>query len=412
MKHPLGCLGIKEGIVMKIVVVGSGGREHAIGWAFYREGVDVIYVKGNGGTLMHGVNMEEIPWHQKDILVIPGSETYIASGIADGRKNVFSPDSKGALLETSKAWAKGFMVNHGIPTAEFQIVDEPTYLETALSRFEPPYVIKADGLAGGKGVIITNNKKEALVKGRKLMEGELLEGVKGPVVVEKYLTGTEISAMAIVSGEEYVLLPFIRDYKRLNDGGIGPNTGGMGAVGPISISSEIVTGIKDIYNKTLQGLMKKGIVYKGFLYLGLMIGTDGIYVLEYNVRLGDPETEVLVKMNSRAFVENIINAVEGKKLQDVLPQCFAADVVVASKGYPFSPKKGIPIRKEPKGFAFYGGVSRDKGGRMIVTGGRVFHCMGTGMKYSDAIKEAYQCASTVEFEGAFFRKDIGKVIER
>ncbi|UZN23001.1 phosphoribosylamine--glycine ligase [bacterium 3DAC] len=395
---------------MKIVIVGSGGREHAMGWAFYREGYDVYYVPGNPGTARHGTNIAQIP-DEEDILVIPGSETYIAGGIADGKDNVFAPDSRGARLESSKIWAKEFMKKHGIPTAPFIVVNTPKELKTALKSFSPPYVIKADGLAGGKGVIIEDDFEKAVEKGSMLIEGTFLKGVKGPVVVEEYLPGIELSAMAVASGEHFALFPFTRDYKRAYDGGKGPNTGGMGAVGPINVDKGIVDQIEDIYRLTLDGLKSEGISYKGFLYIGLMIKDDKVYVLEYNVRMGDPETEVIVMMNPSGFVSSVLSAYRGESIQPIVPKCFAVDVVIASEGYPLSPRKGQVIEKEPTGFAFYAGV-KEESGKLVVSGGRVFHCMGTGMTPEEARTSAYRCAESVSFPGAFFRRDIGELIER
>ena len=394
---------------MKVAILGSGGREHAIGWAFHRRGHDVYYVTGNGGTSMHGTNVEEIP---TDVhLIIPGSEKYIAQGIADGDDRVFAPTSEGARLEASKVWAKKFMKKYHIPTAPFEVAHSGEELKEVLKHFVPPFVIKADGLAGGKGVIIEKGYDEAVLKGSVLIEGRLLPGVSGPVVVEQYLGGTELSAIAIVAGDDYVLLPFVRDYKRAYDGGKGPNTGGMGAVGPIEINNDTLKGIHDIFRKTLTGLKEEGIYYRGFLYVGLMISNGVPYVLEYNVRLGDPETEVIVAMSPDAFVEAILSAYEGMPIRDVHPQCFATDVVIASEGYPLSPRKGQIIEKEPTGLVFYGGVKRE-GGNLVVSGGRVFHCIGRGKTGSDATLEACTCAESVSFAGAFFRRDIGKVIKR
>lgn len=402
-----------------VCILGSGGREHAIGWAFKEFGFKVYFYPGNAGTknVGYNINLTTFDELKRFDLVIPGSEEFLVNGVANNRNNVFGPDSFGAKLEGSKCFAKKFMEKYTIPTSKFKIATNNEELNETLRYFHPPYVIKADGLAGGKGVIICNNIEEALEKGMKLINGELIKNVKGPVVVEEFLSGWELSAIAIVNGEKFALLPFTRDYKRAFTNNQGPNTGGMGSYGPTIIDPSLKTKIENIILKTLAGLKQEGIFYRGFLYAGLMIVNNEPFVLEYNVRLGDPETEVIVPMNKAKFVENILLAFQNENFEEYKPQGYALDVVLASEGYPDNPRKGqviqIKERKADNGekrnedsMLFYAGIS-EHNGDLIVNGGRVIHCIGTGSTLQQAQQRAYEKIKDVYFEGMFYREDIG-----
>jgi len=407
------------GRIKKILVLGSGGREHAIGWAFKNAGCEVSFYPGNAGTKLVGENLSinEAELFAGNILadfdlVIPGSEDFLVKGIADGKINVFGPHSAGARLEGSKCFAKLFMEKYNIPTAKFQIARNKVQLVDALKSFTPPYVIKADGLAQGKGVIIEDNFSNAIENGSKLMDGTLIPGVTGPVVVDEFLKGWELSAIAIVNGRKFALLPFTRDYKRAFTCNKGPNTGGMGAYGPVEMTQKLIEKIKTIFDKTLFGLEKEGIYYKGFLYIGLMIVEDEPYVLEYNVRLGDPETEVIAAMEPEKFVENVLKAFKNEEFDEYRPSRFAVDVVVASEGYPESPRKGQKIvienieNSEKEGnILFYAGV-REQNGELVVSGGRVLHSVGTDNELGKAREKAYKNLQNIHFEGMFYRDDI------
>lgn len=407
------------GRIKKILVLGSGGREHAIGWAFKNAGYEVSFYPGNAGTKLVGKNLSinEAELFAGNILadfdlVIPGSEDFLVKGIADGKINVFGPDSAGARLEGSKCFAKLFMEKYNIPTAKFQIARNKVQLVDALKSFTPPYVIKADGLAQGKGVIIEDNFSNAVENGSKLMDGTLIPGVSGPVVVDEFLKGWELSAIAIVNGRKFALLPFTRDYKRVFTGNKGPNTGGMGAYGPVEITQKLIEKIKTIFDKTLFGLEKEGIYYKGFLYIGLMIVDEEPYVLEYNVRLGDPETEVIVAMEPEKFVGNVLKAFNNEDFEEYKSSKFAVDVVVASEGYPESPRKGQKIvienienSKKEGNILFYAGV-REQNGELVVSGGRVLHSVGTDNELGKAREKAYKNLQNIHFEGMFYRDDI------
>jgi phosphoribosylamine--glycine ligase len=397
--------------VKSVLILGSGGREHAIGWAFKNAGFDVSFFPGNAGTKMVGKNikLDNFDLLEEFDIVIPGSEDYLVKGIADGRKNVFGPDSFGARLEGSKCFAKLFMERHSIPTAKFQIANNIVQLEDALKSFNPPYVIKADGLAQGKGVIIAQTFQDAMEKGTKLLNGTLISKVSGPVVVDEFLNGWELSAIAIVNGREFALLPFTKDYKRAFTGNVGPNTGGMGAYGPVEIDKRLERKIEDIFERTLKGLKNDGINYRGFLYAGLMIVENEPYVLEYNVRLGDPETEAIVAMASEKFVENVLKAFSNEQIEKYYPNMFAVDVVIASEGYPENPKKGQEIKiNNENGFFFFAGVKEDNG-TLLVNGGRVLHSMGVDKTLNGARERAYENIKNVYFEGMFYREDIAKI---
>lgn len=251
---------------MEICILGSGGREHAIGYAFEKAGFKVYYSPGNGLTRNNLQNVGDFKG-----IIIPGSEEYLAKGIAEKYDNVFGPTSKGAKLESSKIYAKIFMNTYNLPTPRFEIVESEIDLKNKIEKFYPPYVLKADGLAKGKGVVIVDTKEEAIKIGRKLISGELISDVSGPIIIDEFIPGRELSAMAIVNEKGFSLFPFIQDYKKLNTGNIGPNTGGMGSFGPIEIDSELKGKIEELFEKTLYGLKKEGITYKGFIYIGLMI---------------------------------------------------------------------------------------------------------------------------------------------
>lgn len=404
----------------KALVLGTGGREHAIGWAFMYGGYDVWFYPGNGGTCLHGYNLEKFDERSLKMydIVIPGSEDYLVRGIADGRKNVFGPDSKCAKLEASKCIAKLFMKKYGIRTARFEIAERPEELPEKLKKFEPPYVIKLDGLAHGKGVILPSTYEEAVEKGTKLMTGELLPGLKGSVVIEEFLSGRELSAIAVVSDQDFFLLPFVRDYKRAFTGDKGPNTGGMGCYGPIEVAPELRSKIEELIVRTLYGLKKERLRYRGFLYLGLMIVNGEPYVLEYNVRMGDPECETIVSMAPYDFFLLVKYAAMGVILRDFTPQKYVVDVVIASEGYPDSPRTGQEITIERDGNFFYAGVRRERvkaydsrcsefeEHKLYVSGGRVLHSIGRGDTLEEARRRAYENIKLVKFEGMFYREDI------
>lgn len=402
---------------MRVWILGSGGREHAIGWAFKEDGHEVFFVPGNAGTERTGTNVpcgsveeakEIVRERSGEIdLLIPGSEDYIAKGIADIlEEKTFAPRSKPALLEASKIFAKRFMKRHGIRTARFEIVESEGELEEKIRRFSPPYVLKADPLAGGKGVIILESLEEAVEKGKALMRGELIKGVSGGLVLDEYLKGEELSAIAVVGERGFELLPFARDYKRAYDGDRGPNTGGMGSWSPVTIPRRTREGIEEILDRTLEGLRKEGLSYRGFLYLGLMLVEGEPYVLEYNVRLGDPETEAILPIDPKGFVEMVLSAITyGRPNTRMREEGFVVDVVIASEGYPMEPKKGMEVNIYGDGLYFFAGVSKREG-KMIVSGGRVVHAVGTGRTLEEARTKAYEGASKVHFEGAFYRKDI------
>ncbi|PLV59965.1 phosphoribosylamine--glycine ligase [Thermotoga sp. KOL6] len=395
---------------MRVHVLGSGGREHAIGWAFSQQGYEVHFYPGNAGTKRDGVNhpyegektIKSIP---EEDLILPGSEEFLVEGVANWKSNVFGPIKEVARLEGSKVYAKFFMKKYGIRTARFEIAETPEELREKIKKFSSPYVVKADGLARGKGVLILETEEEAVEKGSKLIEGSLIKGVSGPVVLDEYIPGEELSAMAIVNGRNFVLLPFVRDYKRLLTGNKGPNTGGMGSWGPVDISPDTVSKIEELFDKTLWGVEKEGYIYRGFLYLGLMLYNGDPYILEYNVRLGDPETEVIVTLNPEAFVNTVLEGYRGGRMEAISPKGFAVDVVLASRGYPDAPEKGKEITLPEEGLIFFAGVS-EKDGKLVTAGGRVLHCMGTGSTKEEARKDAYELVKKVHFEGKMYREDI------
>lgn len=400
---------------MKIHVIGSGGREHAIGWAFWGKNHEVYYYPGNAGTKKHGRNLpyEGLKTIKKicseDSIIIPGSEIYIVEGISNICDRSLAPTKEAARLESSKVFAKLFMKKYGIRTPRFEIVENPEQLDNTLRKFSPPYVLKIDGLAGGKGVILVDNFQEALKKGKLLMRGEFIKGVKGMLVVDEYMDGYELTAIALVNNRRFTILPFVRDYKKIGDNDTGPNTGGMGAWGPVKVSDTLRNRIEELFDKTLYGLEKEGLDYRGFLYLGLMIVDEEPYILEYNVRLGDPEGEVIISMNPENFVSLVLSTFKGR-MEEFKPLHYVVDVVLASEGYPKKPRTGqriiIPEESNSKESILFYGAVKEINGELIVTGGRVLHCIGIGKALESARKNAYELAKKVEYDGKYFRKDI------
>lgn len=395
---------------MKVCIVGSGGREHAMGYAFEKAGFEVFYTPGNGLT-ENNIDFESLKYFNG--LIIPGSEEYLAYGIAEKYANVFGPDSRASRLESSKIYAKQFMSIYNLTTPRFEIASNREELLEKIEKFYPPYVLKADGLAKGKGVLIVENKDEAVELGSKLISGELIAGVSGPIVIDEFLPGRELSAMAVVNGDNFSLFPFIQDYKKINTGNTGPNTGGMGSFGPIEIDGELKTKIEELFAKTLYGLKKEGVFYRGFLYLGLMIYEKTPYILEYNVRLGDPETEVIVATNPDNFVECVLKAYNKENIPEFNPKYYALDVVLASKGYPGKYEKGKEIRNlfplQGEDFVIFGAGVKKENDKYYTNGGRVLHCVAFSENKEEAKKRAYEISEKIDFDGKIFRKDIGVI---
>jgi len=418
---------------MNVLVVGSGGREHALVWAIARSsGIRQIFVApGNAGTAEIanniGISPSDIPGlvafaRENNVeLVVVGPEGPIAKGIqhrmAEEGIPCVAPSQDAAQLEASKVWAKQFMKRHEIPTAFFEVVDDPASIPDVVARWSLPVVVKADGLASGKGAFVIRSREtfETTLR-RLLLEGTLGEAGKR-VVVERFLSGREVSLFVLSDGRMFRHFGEARDYKRLLDGDEGPNTGGMGAVSPVPDLDPAVraTVYEEVVYPTFEGLRKEGIAYVGFLYFGLMLTPQGPYMLEYNVRLGDPEAQVLLPRFGGDFLKVLLAAREGN-LENIWfeldPSQFAVGVVLASEGYPENPRTGQVIegledvKKMDQVLVFHAGT-RMENGKVVTSGGRVLTVVGLGQSLEEARNRAYAAVEKIHFDGMHFRRDIG-----
>ncbi len=416
---------------MKVLVIGSGGREHALCWklAQSRKLEELYCAPGNAGIaqiarclpiaadnihdLKEAAKIEEID------LTVVGPEAPLVGGIVDAFQEeglrIFGPVKAAAQLEGSKAFAKRFMRSQGIPTAAFGVYDDYNEALFALGNYTYPLVIKASGLAAGKGVIICANSSEAENALRQIMADNRFGEAGSTVVIEEYLRGEEASILAITDGETYFCLTPSQDHKRLLDGDQGPNTGGMGAYAPAPvITPELQERIeREILRPTLHGLESRGIRYTGCLYLGLMITEQGPKVLEYNVRFGDPETQAVLPLLKSDLLEIFHAALEGELYDQKIEfhPGAAACVVLASRGYPGSYEKGKVITgldKVPDDVVVFHAGTAEKNGEIVTSGGRVLGVTARGNDLKNALDSAYKGADTIQFEGKYFRRDIGK----
>lgn len=415
---------------LRILLLGSGGREAAMAWKILQSPrTEKLFVApGNAGTADHNVSLDPMDFdaveqfvEQNSVdMVVVGPEQPLVAGIADrfagSGVKVIGPEAKGAMLEGSKEFAKEFMFSHGIPTARFMTVTTDTVDEgyNFLESLKPPYVLKADGLAAGKGVIILQSLADA-----KDTLADMLEGMFGQasstVVIEEFLSGIECSVFVATDGEEYRILPVAKDYKRIGEGDTGPNTGGMGAVSPVPFADgEFMDRVeRSIVQPTLEGLRADGIPYSGFLFIGLM-NVDGYpMVIEYNVRMGDPETEVVmprIKSDLVDIFEGIADKTLALKKLETDPRA-CVTVMTVSGGYPDAYEKGKEISGIEKAdgeecILFHAGTRADQLGRVLTSGGRVLACSAFGADISEAAGKALRGAEAIEFEGKYFRRDI------
>lgn len=415
---------------MKILLIGSGGREHALAWKLAKnERVEKIFVApGNGGTARESkcenVNITEIDellefaLEQCIDLTVVGPEDPLTKGIVDKFKmkglKIFGPSEKAAMLEGSKSFSKDFMKKYGVKTAEYEVfydVDKAlAYLETC----SYPTVVKADGLAAGKGVAICENKREAIDAVKSFMVDDIFNGAGQKIVIEEFLEGVEASILSITDGE--TIIPFIsaKDHKQIFDGGKGPNTGGMGVLAPNPyVTKEILKDFEEkIMNRTLVGIREEGFDYKGIIFFGLMITKKGSYLLEYNVRMGDPETQSVLNLMESDLLELIESAlIENLKNTEVKWKNGACvNVVLASKGYPASYPKGyeIIIEDEIKDKVFLAGAKLEDD-VLKTNGGRVLSVVGVGETVEKAREDAYKAIEKVEFKDKYYRSDIGLI---
>ena len=418
-----------------VLVLGSGGREHALAWKIAQsERVSKVYIApGNAGTASVGeniaINLSDFQSIKDAVLkyriniVVVGPEQPLVDGIVDFFKadsdlknvKIIGPDKKGAQLEGSKAFAKQFMEKYGIPTAKCFTVtaenleDGLKYLET----LDAPYVLKADGLAAGKGVLILNDLCEAKSELKEMLSGKF-GAASAKVVIEQFLKGIEVSMFVLTDGENYVILPEAKDYKRIGDGDTGLNTGGMGAVSPVPfVTPDFVAKVENrIIKPTIEGLKKEKIDYKGFIFLGLMNCGGDPYVIEYNVRMGDPETEGVMTRIDSDFAELLEKCAQGK-LKEAHYQASketSVTVMLVSGGYPEAYKKGMKITGLedvcPCCIVAHAGTKFD-GNDIVTSGGRVIAVTAHGKNIEEAREKAYNNAKKIIFEGKNYRHDIG-----
>lgn len=421
---------------MNVLLIGGGGREHAMAWKMAQSSLlDALYVApGNPGTLRHGRPAGIDPSDHKALraflldkkirIVVVGPEGPLVDGlhdrIAEDPKlegiTVIGPRTAGARLEGSKDFAKEFMFRHNIPTAAHRtfVKGQLTDAIEHLDRVNAPYVIKADGLAAGKGVIITNDKKEAAKALRDMLQSGKFGEAGERVVIEQHLKGVECSAFLITDGDAFKMLPAAKDYKRIGNGDTGPNTGGMGAVSPVTFADkDFMQKVHDrVAAPTIRGLKKDGIPYQGFLFMGLMNVNGEPYVIEYNVRLGDPETQAIMprlKCDLLDLFEGIATGTLSERHVDVDDRT-AVTIVLASEGYPGEYEKNkviTGIDQVRDAYVFHAGT-RIKNDTLVTDGGRVLAVTGIGKDLESAIASAYRAADAIGFEGRYRRDDIGK----
>jgi phosphoribosylamine--glycine ligase len=409
----------------KVLIVGSGGREYAIGY-FLKDEAEVFYAPGNGATEEFATNIdikdynELAKWAKNNNidLTIVGPEQPLVEGIVDIFKEkgltIFGPSKEAARLEGSKVYMKNFLKKYNIPTAKYIETDNKEKAYEFIDKMEKtPIVVKADGLCAGKGVIIAESKEEAKKTVDEMLSGKAFGEAGKKVIVEEFLDGFELSMFAICDGEDFVLLPAAQDHKRLLDGDKGPNTGGMGAYAPTPLATpEIYEKVKTkIIRPTLDGMKKEGSPYEGVLFIGLMIVDNEPYVLEYNVRFGDPECEELMSLIDSSLYDMFYNGATKQldKIDVKIKDMVAVGVVCASKNYPYSSSEPVEIKiddlSDCNGYIAYAGVKKIDG-KLFATGGRVLVCVGFGKNVKEARDEAYKIVDKVHFDGKKYRKDI------
>jgi len=419
---------------MNILIIGGGGREHALAWKIAQSPqLESLFIApGNAGTAEVGTNVpigvEDFEGIKKLVLdegidmVVVGPEVPLVAGITDFFKTdlylqdvaVIGPSQKGAELEGSKDVAKVFMEENNIPTGQFRTFIDYTVAEGKdyLATLEPPYVLKADGLAAGKGVLIIDTLEEAQQELENMVKGKFGKA-SDKVVVEEHLAGIELSVFVLTDGESYVMLPEAKDYKRIGEGDTGLNTGGMGAISPVPFAGKaFLKKVEErIVKPTIRGLKERRIDYKGFIFIGLMNKGGDPYVIEYNVRLGDPESEVVLPRIKTDFVELLKATAEGRlsEMDIELDDRTVATVMLVSGGYPGRYKKGKEITgiDQVEGSVVFHAGTKPDGEKVITSGGRVIALSSYGASMKDALEASYRNAEKVQFEGKYYRSDIG-----
>jgi len=420
---------------MKVLVVGSGGREHTLAWKIKRDdpSAELYLAPGNAGTPRLGQNLplkaddvEGITqWcsREKPDWVVVGPEAPLCLGLADRLQGagckVFGCSQSAARLEGSKVFSKEVLTRNGIPTAPWRAFSDPDLARKHSQSLSYPHVIKADGLAAGKGALIVANAQEAEAAIHSMMEERVFGDAGDMVVIEEFLTGREASIFAITDGMDYVTLPVAQDHKRIGDGDTGPNTGGMGAYAPAPLVDDaLMAQVRErILDPLFAGLRKEGIIYRGVLYAGLMLTPDGPSVIEFNVRFGDPEAQVLLPLLKTPFLE-LAEAVHTHSLKDFKVEYHpgsAVTVVMAAANYPESPRKGDVIRGldaipelDDATLAVFHAGTKEQDGQVVTAGGRVLAVTAQAASLERAIGAVYQGVEAIRFDGAQYRRDIAR----
>ncbi len=424
---------------MTILILGSGGREHAFAWKLAQsKKLGKLYIApGNAGTASVGTNVDisvnDFEAIKKFVLenainmVVVGPEDPLVKGIydffqADAQlKNisVIGPQKAGAELEGSKDYSKKFMIRHGIPTARYETFTKDTLAEGLkfLETLEPPYVLKADGLAAGKGVVIPTTLEDAKTELTEMLAHAKFGAASAKVVIEEFLKGIELSVFVLTDGNSYKILPAAKDYKRIGEGDKGLNTGGMGAISPVPFANEaFIKKVEDrVIIPTINGLKKEGIVYKGFIFIGLMNDNGDPKVIEYNVRMGDPETESVIpriKSDLLDLFEGVANGNLNEKTFEV-DERFATTVMMVAGGYPEEYNKGdvmTGFELVEGSLAFHAGTKQN-GNDVVTNGGRVIAITSFGNTMEEALKKSFANADRIQYKGKYYRRDIGKDLE-
>ncbi|GBH33987.1 phosphoribosylamine--glycine ligase [Nitrosopumilus zosterae] len=415
-------------MLANILVVGSGGREHALSWKLSQSSkVETVFTSpGNGGTEnnvpIDVTNLDELAdFAQKNnCFTVVGPEVPLAAGIVDKfnklNLKIFGPSQMAAQLESSKIWAKNFMKRNDIPTARFEIFDDAQKAEDYVNSLEYNVVVKADGLAAGKGVIVCNSNNEAISAIQTILVKKTFGDAGNRIIVEERLDGIEASYIALSDGEIAIPMASSQDHKRIFDNDDGPNTGGMGAYSPTPVIDDVLAEKiqKKIIDKTIRSMKNEGIVFKGFLYAGIMIRDNEPYVLEYNVRMGDPECQPIVMRMDFDLYDYFVASVEGKLSSMPLPSWknqYAVCVVLASDGYPESYVKGEEISGfdsiSNQAYVFHAGTKKIDG-KIVSDGGRVLGVTALGESLEIAINNVYDATEKITWAHKYCRKDIGK----